>query len=141
MAPVHAATHAKTYASEIDSPFIEDPEKAPLYRKTEPCKVDVKLKDGDEVTIGSTTWKVIATPGHTPGSICYYSEDCGNNPVLICGDVLFRCSCGRTDFPDGSEIDMRKSLARLAELPDNTIVLPGHDQLTTISFERNYMLR
>ena len=141
LAEVQAATGAKTFASEKDAPFIEDTEKAPLYRKTDSCKIDTKLKDGETVPIGSTTWKVIETPGHTPGSICFYSKDCGDKPVLICGDVLFRCSCGRTDFPDGNELDMRNSLAKLAELPDNTLVLPGHDQLTTIEHERNFMLQ
>ncbi len=54
LASVCEATHAKTYASALDAPFIEDPEQAPLYRKTDPCKIDIKLKDGDEVAIGST---------------------------------------------------------------------------------------
>ena len=55
LASVCETTHAKTYASVLDAPFIEDPEQAPLYRKTDPCKIDIKLKDGDEAAIGSTT--------------------------------------------------------------------------------------
>lgn len=55
LAGVHETTQAKTYASSLDAPYIEDPDKAPLFRQNEPCKVDVKLNNGDEISIGSTT--------------------------------------------------------------------------------------
>ena len=75
-------------------------------------------------------FKVIETPGHTPGSVCIMSGD-----LLLSGDTLFAGSCGRTDFPGGSMADMRKSLATLAGLPPGTAVVPGHGPSTTIGHE------
>ncbi len=75
-------------------------------------------------------FKVLETPGHTPGSVCIKSGD-----LLLSGDTLFAGSCGRTDFPGGSMADMRKSLAALAGLPPGTAVVPGHGPSTTIGHE------
>ena len=85
--------------------------------------------------------KVIGTPGHTEGSMCLFldsslTERLDAKPVLIAGDTLFFGSIGRTDFSGGSMSAMRKSLKRLAVLPDDTVVLPGHGNLTTIGGER-----
>ena len=86
-------------------------------------------------------WKVISTPGHTPGSVCFFlsSEDGarieGAN-VLVSGDTLFCGSIGRTDFEGGDDRAMRASLRRLSHLPDETLVLPGHNSLTTIADEQ-----
>ena len=74
--------------------------------------------------------RVLETPGHTPGSVCLMFGD-----FLLSGDTLFAGSCGRTDFPDGSMAQMRKSLAFLAGLPPATSVLPGHGAATTIGGE------
>ena len=86
-------------------------------------------------------WRVISTPGHTPGRMCLFLDprfgsDAAGAPLLISGDTLFCGSIGRTDFAGGSMDDMRHSLKKLATLPDNTIVLPGHNDLTTIAAER-----
>ena len=86
-------------------------------------------------------WKVVLTPGHTKGSMCLFIDPrFGNHPegspVLVSGDTLFCASIGRTDFEGGSMDDMRASLKRLAVLPDETLVLPGHNDLTTIGAER-----
>ena len=75
-------------------------------------------------------FKVLETPGHTPGSVCLMTGD-----LLLSGDTLFAGSCGRTDFPGGSMADMRKSLAALAKLPSETRVVPGHGPSTTIARE------
>ena len=75
-------------------------------------------------------FKVLETPGHTPGSVCLMTGD-----LLLSGDTLFAGSCGRTDFPGGSMADMRKSLAALAKLPPETRVVPGHGPSTTIARE------
>ena len=79
----------------------------------------------------------IATPGHTPGSGCYYLED---NEILFSGDTLFHGSRGRTDFPGGSESEIMKSIREklLKKLPDETAVLPGHNDSTTIETEKVY---
>lgn len=89
------------------------------------------LADGDEIVAGEVVLAVMHTPGHTPGSICLYSDG-----HLITGDTLFASSIGRTDFPGGDMAAMRRSIARLAELPDDTRVYPGHGPETTIARER-----
>ena len=73
------------------------------------------------------------TPGHSPGSVCLYNEDL---KTLISGDTLFRGGWGRTDSPGGDFAAMERSLARLFALDDDTIVLPGHGEPTTIGDER-----
>jgi glyoxylase-like metal-dependent hydrolase (beta-lactamase superfamily II) len=80
---------------------------------------------------------VFKLPGHSQGSVAYYSEA---DKTLFSGDTLFRGSIGRTDFKGGDEQSMIKSLACLSKLPDDTIVYPGHGPSTTIGFERNFYL-
>ncbi len=141
-ADLAAKTGAMVIASEIDGKVISGEVKS--YggtREFDPCAVDVFVHDGDVVEIGSMAWKVLVTPGHTPGGICLFLKpEFGSNPegmpVLIAGDTLFAGSIGRTDFEGGSMDGMRTSLKRLAFLPDETLVLPGHGQLTTIGNER-----
>ena len=99
-------------------------------------KANTLLKDGEEVTIEGMTFKVIATPGHTQGSCCYYFEEAG---MLICGDTLFEESVGRTDSPTGSMSTLTRSIKdKLASLPDETLVYPGHGDATTIGHEKDY---
>ena len=88
-------------------------------------------KEGDTVTMDSITFQVIATPGHTPGSVCLIAGD-----VIFSGDTLFQGSCGRTDFPGGSWGQMSASLKRLYELPGDYTVLSGHTGSTTLERER-----
>lgn len=92
---------------------------------------DVIVKDGDEITLGNTKIKVMATPGHTSGSVCYIAENC-----IFSGDTLFYCSCGRTDFPSGSPEQMMSSLQKLKSLDGDYKVYTGHNNLTTLDFER-----
>lgn len=94
--------------------------------------VDILLEEG--ARIGPFT--VIHTPGHTKGSICLYSAKDG---LLLSGDTLFEGGYGRTDL-GGSMSDMQTSLARLAELPPETKVLPGHGAPTTIGREFNHSI-
>ncbi|MDR1712938.1 MAG: MBL fold metallo-hydrolase [Coriobacteriales bacterium] len=91
------------------------------------------LTDGDLVAVGQLSLEVVHTPGHSPGSICLYDRLSGQ---LISGDTLFFGSMGRTDFPGGSMASMRNSLARLAQLPDDVSVYPGHDRPTSIRQEK-----
>lgn len=84
-------------------------------------------------TAAGISWTVIPTPGHTPGSVCLISGD-----VMFSGDTLFCGSCGRTDLPGGSAADMRASLKKLAELPENYRVYPGHGSSTEQSWEREH---
>jgi glyoxylase-like metal-dependent hydrolase (beta-lactamase superfamily II) len=92
---------------------------------------DALLKDGEFVRFGKTTLKVMHTPGHSPGSISLIGES-----EVFTGDTLFAGSIGRTDIPQGSVSDMKKSLRKLANLPDNFMVYPGHGPTTTIGEEK-----
>ena len=134
-------TGATVIASAIDAPWICGEKVARGERRFEPCPVDQPVAHGDILQIGDMAWKVIGTPGHTPGGICLYldprfGKDPEGLPVLISGDTLFCGSIGRTDFEGGDMDAMRSSLKRLAVLPDSTIVLPGHESLTQIGNER-----
>lgn len=99
--------------------------------KQNDSKADITVGDGDILPFGSSEIKVLATPGHTKGGLCYIIGD-----FLFTGDTLFCCDCGRTDFPGGSDDEMRKSLARLASLDKNYGVYPGHDEFSTLEFEK-----
>jgi glyoxylase-like metal-dependent hydrolase (beta-lactamase superfamily II) len=84
---------------------------------------DILVSDGDAITVGSISLKVIHTPGHTPGGICLYSQG-----YVFTGDTLFVGAVGRTDFPGGSHRMLRHSITeKLFTLPDDTIVMPGHN--------------
>ncbi len=141
-AQLRKATKAPVIASAIDAPGIEDPQPVDFPDEVvDPCKVDQTVVEGDVVRVGGMEWKVMETPGHTEGSISLFLEPkFGNHPqglpVLISGDTLFEGTTGRTDFEGGSMSDMRASLRKLAELPDDTVVLPGHNGLTSIADER-----
>ncbi len=93
------------------------------------------LTDGDAVRAGGFAFRVLHTPGHTPGSLCFLLE--AGEPWLFSGDTLFRGTVGRTDFPGGSAADLRRSLrTKLLPLPDATVVYPGHGDPTTMGRER-----
>ncbi|MBS1917617.1 MAG: MBL fold metallo-hydrolase [Bacteroidetes bacterium] len=92
------------------------------------------LKEGDVVRIGDDELNVLFTPGHSPGSICFY---CRKQHFVIGGDVLFRMSIGRTDLPGGDFDTLINSIhTKLFTLPDNVVVYPGHGEPTTIGFEK-----
>lgn len=93
---------------------------------------NLKLTENEDVKFGSHTFKIIRTPGHSPGSVSFY---CAEENVLFTGDTLFKGSIGRTDFPGGSMFQIISSLRELAQLPDKTIVYPGHGPQTSIGFE------
>jgi glyoxylase-like metal-dependent hydrolase (beta-lactamase superfamily II) len=93
---------------------------------------DITLKGEETLDIGSFELKVIHTPGHTPGSICLYNDE---EKVLFSGDTLFLGTYGRVDFPYSNEQDMLNSLRKLAKLPRETIVYPGHGSETRIGLE------
>jgi hydroxyacylglutathione hydrolase len=104
----------------------------------EPPEAKDFLADGAECDVAGMMFKVLHTPGHTPGSLCYLVKD-----MLFSGDVLFLGSVGRTDLPGGSSQQLMASLDRLKALPPETMVFPGHGPSTTIAAElaRNPYLR
>lgn len=94
------------------------------------------LKDGDRVTFGNTELEVIAVPGHSPGSLCYYNR---NAKLLIAGDVLFSGSVGRSDLPGGDGRLLLEGIrTKLFVLGDDVQVIPGHGPSTTIEKEKKY---
>ncbi len=94
---------------------------------------DVLLKDEEVIEIGSIKLKVISTPGHTPGGVCFLDEETG---VMFTGDTLFRGTFGRTDFPYGDFGQLKTSLLRLFELPEHIQVFAGHMGSSTIGHEK-----
>ncbi len=88
-------------------------------------------EDGDTLPMDGVSFRVLHTPGHTPGSVCLQADD-----VLLTGDTLFAGSCGRTDFPGGSWDQLMDSFARLAALPGNYSVLSGHGEESDLDTER-----
>jgi glyoxylase-like metal-dependent hydrolase (beta-lactamase superfamily II) len=110
-----------------------DPPEAP--------EVDVPAIDGTALKLGASEFQIIETPGHTRGSICLFVPQQGK---LVAGDTLFRNSIGRTDLPGGDSRSILESIkTRLLDLPEETIVIPGHGATTTIGTEkeRNPFLR
>ncbi len=97
---------------------------------------DILYNDGDVITAAGISCTLLATPGHTSGSCCFIFEEDG---VLISGDTLFEESIGRTDFPTGSTSELIRSVKeKLFCLDDDTVVYPGHGDLTTIGHEKQY---
>lgn len=97
-------------------------------------EIDRSVTTGETVKAGSRTAQILHTPGHTEGSICLYFEP---EKKLIAGDTLFAGSIGRTDLPGGSTQKIMRSLHdTVLSLPDETVVVPGHGELTTIGAER-----
>lgn len=90
------------------------------------------LSANEAISFGSHTFVVLETPGHSPGSVTFY---CKAEHVAFTGDTLFRNSIGRTDFEGGSMFQIINSLRMLAQLPDNTDIMPGHGMATTIAHE------
>lgn len=94
------------------------------------------LKNGDTITFGQHTLKVLSTPGHSHGSALFYCEE---EHTVFTGDTLFRMSIGRTDFPEGSWTDMERSLTNVVtRLPRETIILAGHGPQSTMADELQY---
>jgi glyoxylase-like metal-dependent hydrolase (beta-lactamase superfamily II) len=92
------------------------------------------LNEGDIIKFGHSELKVLYTPGHADGSVCFYQQD---QRFVITGDVLFRESIGRTDLPSGNFNILMKSIKeKLFTLPDDVVVYPGHGPETTIGFEK-----
>ncbi len=97
---------------------------------------DVEVSDGETITTADMTCKVLATPGHTVGSCCFYFEDAG---FVVCGDTIFLESVGRTDFPTGSGSTLLHSVQdKIFVLPDEVKLYPGHGDSTTVEHEKKY---
>jgi hydroxyacylglutathione hydrolase len=145
LAKLHQFTGAPVLMHREDLPLYQGMEVQAAFlgvRTPELTSVDHLLKEGDALRWGTFEAKVIHTPGHTPGSVCLYLPNQEGNlvlpaPKLFAGDTLFAGSIGRTDLWGGSMEQIMDSLrSKLMELPDDTVVYPGHGAATTIGEER-----
>lgn len=125
--PVHISPGDAEWAFSRANAWV--PYYGPVAR---PASVVEDLVDGATLAAGGLSATVVATPGHTPGGVCLHVP---SERMLFTGDTLFAGSCGRTDFPGGSMSQLQASLRRLAELPAETVVTPGHGGETTIGRE------
>ena len=96
-------------------------------------RVEAFLEDGMTLSLGSLSIKVLHTPGHTAGCCVFLCED-----AMFSGDTLFQECCGRTDLETGSLEEILKSLKRLAQLEGNYRVFPGHEDFSSLDYERQY---
>ena len=94
------------------------------------------IEEGNHISFGKQTLKVLHVPGHSPGSIALYHEESGS---LFSGDALFYASIGRTDLPLGNYETLKESIrTKFFPLPPETVVYPGHGVTTTIGYEKKY---
>ncbi len=137
-------TGAKVVISKIDAPCLEGDShnlSHMINMEAEQCPADILIDEGDELFLGEEKIKVMLTPGHSEGSVCFLMED---SRALLSGDTLFCLTCGRVDMEGGSPDDMLKSLKRLKNLEGDYDVYPGHQRKTTLAQERvrnRYMKR
>lgn len=136
---IRRAFCCKVYAHMDEERLLKDPSynlSGTLGTDQMGLNADVLLRDGGELKLLGLDWKVIATPGHTAGSVSYWIP---KEEVLISGDTLFAESLGRTDLPTGNVSDIITSITeKLFVLPDKTMVYPGHGDPTTIGHEKKY---
>ena len=122
---IAAETDCKVYLCEDDLSMPPVFTAGPLYY------TDL-YTEGDRVTAAGLTFRVLHTPGHTPGSVCLVCQD-----TMFSGDTLFAGSCGRTDMPGGSWTEITKSLKRLNSIAEDLTVYPGHGPSTTLKDEKS----
>lgn len=136
---LHETLKADIYAGKEEDDLLQDPSLNLSWSYLNDkitIIADRFLDDGEEFELIGTRWKLIATPGHTAGSVCYLIPD---EKILVSGDTLFLESLGRTDMPTGNISLIIDSITKkLFVLPDETIVYPGHGDSTTIEHEKLY---
>lgn len=130
-------TDALIYIHQDDEELLLDPKKSfgsfyGMFPSFNPVKPDVLFKDDDVIEIDDIKLKVMHTPGHTKGSSIFICDD-----YIISGDTLFCGSIGRTDLYGGSMQTILQSLKKIACIKGEYIVLPGHGERTTLSYEKN----
>ncbi len=138
LGPIYKAHPAPVGLHPLDAAWAFGPanQHPPYYYPVaNPPAIDRSYADGQVWTDAGLTYRILETPGHSPGGVCFYFEDEG---VLISGDTLFRGSVGRTDLPGSRHVDLLHSLERLKRLPDDTRVYPGHGPATTIGSEKSH---
>jgi glyoxylase-like metal-dependent hydrolase (beta-lactamase superfamily II) len=125
--PIYCAAAEKELATGEDSLYLQNGAPMPEFQPK------ATLTDGQQITLCGIPFTVIATPGHTAGSVTYRAGD-----RLFTGDTLFRGSVGRTDFPTGNTSQIVSSVKKLYALEGDLPVYPGHGDDTSLAFERRY---
>lgn len=128
-------TNAKLLIHQADSHLLKDPEfQTPIpFTSSIP---DEFLEENKNIILGKLKFKIIHTPGHSPGGVCLYEE---KEKIIFTGDTLFKGTYGRTDLHHSNEKEMKNSLKKLAQLPEDVKVYPGHGKETTIEEEREWI--
>jgi hydroxyacylglutathione hydrolase len=126
---------AKVLIHKLDERKLQNPKTKYFVLPFEipPRNPDGYVEDGQKLRIGSLEATVIYTPGHAPGHVMYHFA---SEKVLVGGDLIIGGSVGRTDLPDSNHADLMKSIRRVMQLPDDTRLLPGHGQPSTLGHER-----
>ncbi len=125
---------APVFVHPLDVGNLENPgsDGIPMMVEVEAVKPVYTIADGEVVSVGDIELDVLHTPGHSPGSVCFYAQSEG---FLIGGDLIFRGSIGNLSLPTAKAQDMWASLERIANLPPETIIYPGHGEPTTVGEE------
>ena len=133
------AYSVRIVAAETERALLADPAlnlSVALGMPSTSLRADREVRDGETLEFAGFRFRVLATPGHTSGSVCYLAE---GEDALFAGDTLFEESLGRTDFPTGSVQEIVASISQvLFALPEDTMVYPGHGNPTTIGHEKRY---
>ncbi len=136
-AALHEYTGAPVAVFSADVPGLTDPMINCMsffgFMRGKMPQADIILHDGDTIELGDLRFRVMHTPGHTVGSVCFIAED-----IIFSGDTLFLESCGRVDLPTGSSTAIINSLAKLAALEGDYRVYSGHGEPTTLEHERKH---
>lgn len=143
---VRRATGAEVFIHEDDVPKLSSEDlslHSSMYflsaESFQPVEKYTVIHDGDEIQDGECTFRVLHTPGHTKGSVCYVTND-----AVFSGDTIFCCSIGRTDFPDSSADDMINSIKKVYQINGDLKLLPGHNEPSTLDYEKQnnpYMVK
>ncbi len=126
------------YVHPLDVPNLQQPgsDGLPCWISIPAIQPDILLKEDMKIPVGMLTFEVLYTPGHSPGSVCFYEP---HQHVLFSGDTLFQGTIGNLSFPTSQPSQMWSSLAKLAQLPPQTRVFPGHGPATTIQAESSWL--
>lgn len=134
------AYNIKFYAHRSDAPIVNRMERTAKYFsgiETDPAPhIDKPLINNSELEVGNLSLKVVHTPGHTPGSVCFYSK---KENILFSGDTIFADgNYGRTDLACGDAKKLNESIKKILSFPDDTLVYPGHGEETSIKKEKYF---
>lgn len=136
------ATNAAVYIHESDNCMLTDGNKALAYFcpsvPFEEKNADVFIKDGDEIAQDGVVFKVMHTPGHSAGSVCFLVKNDDGPDVMFAGDTIFKDSIGRSDGYSGDYIVQRSTLEKLCKIDEDYLILSGHGESTTLNIEKKF---